>query len=460
MKEENLIEQKKEEKIDEIKIDDDFKDFNPNDKWKALGLFFAIGIINHLGIILVITGARILAKELKMDNYLTFYSFSSIIFAFITRLINSNFLLRVAYSKRVFFISIFNVVGYASMFLILLLHNTILSSYHSLCFVLSFIPCLFLGASYAFGESSMIAYLRLFPKTLLGAWSSGTGLSGIIGGFLNFLSQLKGGLSLTFLYLILAPLGVLYYFLFKFTFDILISQDKYKSRKKSNPFMELAPIEGDTEMETEESENKKVDSKDMENTNRGNKSMSIDNFMTVLHNSGEIICNLGFIYLLQFFCVNALLVRVCDKTNIDFLPDGDEGDPHCAKKGKYEFILLFYQIGLFISKSLIKIVRRIRPVELYTIIIFIINILFIIEYYVGFLKWKNYIWISFVVGFLGGAAYAGGFYAILSSDNIEENFKELTVNIASIFNDLGTLASSLLGFLGLKYWLTSADCFE
>ena len=83
-------------------------------------------------------------------------------------------------------------------------------------------------------------------------------------------------------------------------FDILISQDKYKSRKKSNPFMELAPIEGDTEMETEESENKKNDSKDMENTNRGNKSMSIDNFMTVLHNSGEIICNLGFIYLLQF----------------------------------------------------------------------------------------------------------------------------------------------------------------
>ena len=41
---------------------------------------------------------------------------------------------------------------------------------------------------------------KLFPKTLLGGWSSGTGLSGIIGGLLNFLSQLNTSFSIKYLY--------------------------------------------------------------------------------------------------------------------------------------------------------------------------------------------------------------------------------------------------------------------
>jgi len=455
----NLLREENKEKTDEIKDGDDFMGYSHSDKFKLFLFFFIIGIINHLGTILIMTGGRILAKELQMEDYLTFYPSSLILFAFITRLINSKLLLKVSYNKRVTILCYTNFIGYFSMFLILLLHNTGILENHSLCYVLSFIPCLFLGVSYAFGESSMIAYLRLFPKTLLGGWSSGTGLSGIIGGTLNFLSQLTGGLSLTFLYILLSPIGFLYLYLFKLTFEILSSNEQFKSKMKSNPFLELAPIQdGETEENKEELSDKNKDLlgiNDMDNINKRNKVMSIDNFINVIQNSGKIILNLGAIYLLQFFCMNALLVRVCDKENIDFLPNGDKGDPNCAKKGKYEFILLFYQLGLFISKSLIKIVRRIQRVIIYTIIIGIINFLFIIEYFAGFLGWKNYIWLSIVMGFLGGAAYSGGFYSILSSNDIEENYKELTVNIASIFNDLGTFLSGIFGFLGLKYVFTN-----
>ena len=71
------------------------------------------------------------------------------------------------------------MVGYLSMFAILELHGSILEGNDVLCFILSFIPCFFLGSSYAFGEAAMIAYLRLFPKTLLAGWSSGTGFKWI-----------------------------------------------------------------------------------------------------------------------------------------------------------------------------------------------------------------------------------------------------------------------------------------
>ena len=114
---------------------------------------------------------------------------------------------------------------------------------------------------------------------------------------------------------------------------------------------------------------------------------------------------------------------------------------------------------MFISKSLIKIVRMIRPIEVYTVVTFIINILFIIEYYAGFLGWGNYIWISIIMGFFGGGTYSGGFYTILNSDKVQDNYKELTVNVATLFNDTGTFLSGIFGFLGLKYWFSSNDCF-
>ena len=62
---------------------------------------------------------------------------------------------------------------------------------------------------------------KIISKTLIAGWSSGTGLSGIISGGLNLLTQLLNGLSLKFLYLILTPVGPVYLFLFLWTFKLL-----------------------------------------------------------------------------------------------------------------------------------------------------------------------------------------------------------------------------------------------
>ena len=131
--------------------------------------------------------------------YLPIYTSASILFALFTRLINSKLCVKLSYKKRIYFLCFWMIAGYFLMFLVLLLHDTGLKNNNSFCFVLSFIPCFFLGSSYAFGESAILAYLRLYPKILIAGWSSGTGVSGIVGGLLNFLSQLNDNFSLKYL---------------------------------------------------------------------------------------------------------------------------------------------------------------------------------------------------------------------------------------------------------------------
>ena len=450
--------------------DDDFKGYTRLSKFLLFFLFFWIGIINHLGTILVMNGGRLLAFELGMADYLQLYTSVSTVFAVLTRIINSKLCLKVSYKKRIYILSVWFIIGYLSMFAVLQLHKTILEGKDALCFVLSFIPCFFLGSSYAFGEAAMVAYLRLFPKTLIAGWSSGTGLSGLISGALNLMSQLIDGFSLKYLYLILFPVGIIYLILFMCTFRILKSQERRIEREErlSNPDMGLVRDSSSTKSKAEEEtdnipeENlehhinneveedaksiKEAEDKELEDMNKANQVFSCQNFLKVMHMVGRVLVNLGIIYFLQFLCVNTFIVSVCAHRDIKFLPCDKNEKGKVYRKGKFEFINLSYQVGMFLSKTFIKLVRKIQPIEVYTISILIINIVYILEYRFDFIPWPVYLPIGLILGIFSGGTYAGGFYTILNSDRVPKNYKELTVNIATIFNDTGTFLSGIIGY--------------
>lgn len=201
------------------------------------------------------------------------------------------------------------------MFGILKLHEGPLNDMKVLCFILSFIPCFLLGASYAFGESAMIAYLRLFPKTLIAGWTSGTGVSGCISGFLNFLTQLVSGLSLDILYLILTPIGPLYLLIFFWTYKLLkkdihldieqepLIRDESTANKESQEEEENNAINPDENIinEKEEEEKNQIDSNNIDEINKLNKTMNCSNFLAVMKMCGRTIVNLGIIYFLILF---------------------------------------------------------------------------------------------------------------------------------------------------------------
>ena len=465
----------KEDSANLNEFEDDFKGYTRRSKLLLFLYFFCLGIINHLGTILVMNGGRLLAIELNMKAYLQFYTMGSIVSAILTRLVNSKFCLKISYKKRIYFLCVWFMLGYLSMFIILQLQETYLKTYDGLCFGLSFIPCFFLGSSYAFGEAAMLSYLRLFPKTLIAGWSSGTGISGIISALLNLSSQMSDGFSLKYLYLILFPVGIIYLVLFMLTFRILKEQERKIQREEetSKPNMALIREDNEKKEETntgEDEENiekmeiqkpvdipqdeeaiKREEDKEIEEMNKANQTMSLENFKKVMQMAGRIIFNLGGIYFLQFFCNNTLIVTVCDERDIEFLPLGCSDSHKVYRRGKYEFISLFYQIGMFLSKTFIKVVRRIRPIEVYTITIAVINLIYIIEKAAMFMHWGVYIPLGLIFGFFAGGTYAMGFYTILNSYKIKQNFKELTINIAAVFNDSGTLLSCIIGWLFYNY---------
>ena len=114
---------------------------------------------------------------------------------------------------------------------------------------------------------------------------------------------------------------------------------------------------------------------------------------------------------------------------------------------------------MFTSKTFIKIVRYIQPIEIYTIAILTITIIYFIQYYTGFLAWWTFPIINYILGFFSGGTYAGGFYVILHSGQVLFDYKELTVNIATIFNDAGTFLSGLVGYWLLNYIIESDEAF-
>ena len=471
--------------------ENDFEGYTRSAKYQLFALFFFLGVLNHLGTILVMTGGRLLAKQLDMGDYVSLYTAVSTVFNLAIRLLNSKLCLKVSYKKRVVIICFTNIFGYVSMFGILKLHEGPLNDMKVLCFILSFIPCFLLGASYAFGESAMIAYLRLFPKTLIAGWTSGTGVSGCISGFLNFLTQLVSGLSLDILYLILTPIGPLYLLIFFWTYKLLkkdvqidIPQEPLIKDHEEEENNAINPDENIIN-EKEEEEKNQIDSNNIDEINKLNQTMSWKNFLAVMKMCGRTIVNLGIIYFSYFICISCLVIRDCERIDIPFLPletnknistnvsyyinetTGETMKNETeivtyikTRKGKYEFINLFFQFGMFTAKTFIKIVRKIQPIEIYTGSIFVITAIYFVEYYTGFMPYWLFPIVNYILGCFSGGTYSGAFYTILHSGKVLPEYKELTVNVATLFNDLGTFLSGIVGNILMLYLLKDTSPFE
>ena len=479
--------------------ENDFEGYTKSAKYQLFSLFFFLGVLNHLGTILVMTGGRLLAKQLDMGDYVSLYTAVSTVFNLAIRLLNSKLCLKVSYKKRVIIICFTNIFGYVSMFGILKLHEGPLNDMKVLCFILSFIPCFLLGASYAFGESAMIAYLRLFPKTLIAGWTSGTGVSGCISGFLNFLTQLVSGLSLDILYLILTPIGPLYLLIFFWTYKLLkkdihvdieqepLIRDESTANKENQEEEENNAINPDENIinEKEEKEKNQIDSNNIDEINKLNQTMSCSNFLAVMKMCGRTIINLGIIYFSYFICISCVVIRDCERIDIPFLPleTNKNITPNITyyinqttnetmkneteiityiktRKGKYEFINLFFQFGMFTAKTFIKIVRKIQPIEIYTGSIFVITAIYFVEYYTGFMPYWLFPIVNYILGCFSGGTYSGAFYTILHSGKVLPEYKELTVNVATLFNDLGTFLSGIVGNILMLCLLKDTSPFE
>jgi len=169
-----------------------------------------------------------------------------------------------------------------------------------------------------------------------------------------------------------------------------------------------------------------------------NKKMSLENFPIVFNYGKRYILNMLIVYFLEYtvcsgFCERANYFKYIDSKDMPF------------EKAQYETFLLFYQIGVVISRSSLFLFKYLTFVELLNIFQFINFVFWLIEAKIGFVsnQWLCFITL-FLLGLCGGGVYVGCFYFILNDNKIPPEYKELCLNICTIFVDSGVLLSSIV----------------
>lgn len=153
--------------------------------------------------------------------------------------------------------------------------------------------------------------------------------------------------------------------------------------------------------------------------------------------------NLGLVYFLEYMCLTSFAERYVAKMKIEH----PENKSDYIYSHGYVIFSLCYQVGVFISRSSLSVVK-IKRVEILTIlqainfVFFFSNTMFLFlgNFYVcfGLMVW---------VGLMGGGAYVNVMYQILESPDLAKNEKELALTVTTVCNDLGILTASILSLI-------------
>ena len=416
--------------------------------------FAFIGLVNNLGYTLIITGAQQFSSKVNDDTLIAFYPFALIAFNSVARFINSRYLITLSYFKRILGLSIYFFSGYIFLYIIL----TIIDSYsdfnQKLAFLLTLIPTIIMGTGQSLGEATFLGYIRTFPEDYVSGWSAGTGLAGIIAAILSLTFKLlEGHFDLKNLYLIISPVTIIFFLAYFATYKIKKNIDlksvneeidistSYEAEEKGKNDDTL------NNLDTAELPNRPSDLINEKitriNTNRAtdvslNKELTCKNFILGFKYGKRYILNMFIVYFLEYSVCTGFSERANHFKYVD-----SRGAFY--EKAQYETFLLFYQLGVVLSRSSLFIFKYLRFVELLNIIQFCNFIFWFLEALLGIISNQYVCFITLILlGLCGGGVYVGCFYFVLNDENIPPHFKELCLNIATLFNDFGVLFSSIL----------------
>jgi battenin len=172
----------------------------------------------------------------------------------------------------------------------------------------------------------------------------------------------------------------------------------------------------------------------LDSASNANEEFSTKNAKIAFAGGKRFIINLFTVYFLEYAILTGFGDRVKQR---GYITDID-------KKFQYESFQLCYQIGVFISRSCLFLLKHVKHIEILTMLQLVSFVLWFFNVYFGFMSNLVVVAISLViVGLMGGGSYVYCYSKILESTEIKDEFKELTVNIGTIFNDCGILLCSI-----------------
>lgn len=412
--------------------------------------FCMMGIINHLGMFLILTGSRNLSYEFNKPSFMGVYTIATFICTSLTRIINKRFFIKISHKQKISCLSFYLFFAYILIFISLFLKSKDKKGENiKTYFIISLISCFMMGTGYAFGENTMLDYIKLNPKFIEIGWIFGTGIAIVIAGALNVIArnqtEEKKSADLKFMYLMISPLSLCYIIFFinamklKEEFDVVQKiQPGFKqfvneehpiapdSTMQDNTQTENFISEKQNEIEVHEYAN---DNNNEENVNEheGNKKLFIF----------RICANFYIIYFVEFTVLNGLVERYMKKYTIKL---------NNKIFTYYESLILFCCLSEFIAKFTLRIVKHIKILEIFTTIQLINFIFWMLEYYFNIVSIYELLCVSLIVlGFIVGGSYrAYNYFMINNSQHAPKLSKETANSISTISNDVGILCSGVM----------------
>ncbi|XP_071120015.1 battenin-like [Mytilus edulis] len=377
--------------------------------------FFLLGSINNLPYVIVTSAANTIADSFDQRNNVGVVFFANVALSVIVKSVNGFFLLKVPYGLRIVANAILMLIG---LFGVAFAFN----------FWFAIVCIVFVGASAAFGENVALGYLRLFPSKFVNAWSSGTGMAGVLGSTIYIIFGCAVGAggdntaklkNLTkYAFLLTSPVVVVYLLAYFWIIQIppeslsLTKDDsdiqKEKQRLLDNEDGELDEISESVEP-VEESALKRI----------------LRCFKLV----SWVSLNLAAVYMFEYVAQgSAAKVRPKSEYN--------KGCPEL-----YASLSLCYQAGVFVSRSSVQLFK-IKRIEILSVLQLINMVVWLIDVHTKFIPVYLLPAYMIYVGLLGGASYVNIFYLLLNDDKYPTNDRELCINIAALFITVGIVSGT------------------
>jgi hypothetical protein len=148
-------------------------------QWNFIG-FLVLGVLNNMSYCVVMSAAQSLCLGLEYSDLTSLVIYTNICLGMVMLCFNSICGSFLSYPVRFGMIAVGQVIGIAGVII-----STELSTVsRPIRFVILLSGVGMIGASSAFGETVTLGYLERFPAELVGAWATGTGLAGVVGGVL------------------------------------------------------------------------------------------------------------------------------------------------------------------------------------------------------------------------------------------------------------------------------------
>lgn len=448
--------------------------------WRNWFSFWVLGMINNFAYVVILCGAANLADSFNDGKLTGFVQWANVAIGVMVRLANMYFLESPA-SMRVFFASAAFLLGYCSL---------AFSVYFN--FWTAIASILFIGGACSFGESLMLGYMKNYPATVTGGWSSGTGMAGVGGSAFYLLMWLllhdRLGFSCTeslfVIYSSMIPLTFVYLGIFMWgptrphglrggcvcndkdqtsDQDVAAAAAYENSEEETSHFNQISESNGS--IQASHILQNKLDENFLLDQNDGYGSTTISNTDTDkdlldqqssnctcsdIRRVGGYVANTGVNLMSVYFFEYVISVAFAIHA------------PSFARNGQwwcgngYTILQFCYQSGVLLSRSSLYILR-IQKVWILTVLQAINFVFWWYNAASHFLPaGLQAVWM-FWVGMLGGASYVNIFANIVDDKKIPDRDKELSINIVALYINAGIVLSSLFQILADSTFLSSQD---